>query len=435
MTGLEERRGAASGPRRAWFVEDARRDGPVLKQFRSGTHRTVPPADTVERLSPLFPVLGITRVANVTGLDIIGVPVVMVCRPNARSLSVSQGKGLDLAAAKASGIMEAAELYHAERITSPLKLGSYNELRFSHPLVDVEALPRLRVSTFHPGSPLLWIEAFDWLEGEPIWVPFELVHTNYTLPLPAGSGAFLTSSNGLASGNHVFEAVSHGICEVVERDAGTLWSLLDDDARRATRVELSTVDDPGCRALIERCEQAAIAVAVWDITSDIGIPVFRSMIAERAAGGLSSIYPAAGMGCHPARRVALMRALTEAIQSRMTMITGSRDDMSRAEYERRLDPELHRRVLREIGDESAGRRFHDVPTWEGETFEEDIRWELDRLRAAGIERVAVIDLTRRELGIPVVRVVIPGLEAIGGIPGYLAGRRARARMAAMDRGA
>ncbi|AUX32174.1 MULTISPECIES: YcaO-like family protein [Sorangium] len=428
MTEIGDRRRAGSEPRRASSAEDARRDGPVTKQFRSGTHRAVPPADTVRRLSPIFPVLGITRVANVTGLDIIGIPVVMVCRPNARSLSVSQGKGLDLAAAKASGIMEAAELYHAERITSPLKLASYNELRFSHPLADVDGLPRLRGSTFHPGSSLLWIEALDWLRSEPLWVPFELVHTNYTLPLPTGSGAFLTSSNGLASGNHVLEAVSHGICEVVERDAGTLWSLLGDEARRATRVDLGTVDDPGCRALLDRCERAAIAVAVWEVTSDVGIPAFRCMIAERAAGGMSSIYPAAGMGCHPARHVALMRALTEAVQSRMTMITGSRDDMSRAEYVRRLDPELHRRVLREIGDERSGRSFYDAPTWEGEAFEDDVRWELDRLRAAGIEQVAVVDLTKPELAIPVVRVVIPGLEGIGGIPGYVAGPRARARM-------
>ncbi|WP_437563354.1 YcaO-like family protein [Sorangium sp. So ce542] len=424
MSGLEDGSDSTSG---------SRREGPVVKRFRSGTHRAVPPADTVERLSRLFPVLGITRVANVTGLDILGIPVVMVCRPNARSLSVSQGKGLDLAAAKASGVMEAAELYHAERITSPLKLASYNELRFSHRLADVDALPKLRVSTFHPGLPLLWIEAFDWLRGEPLWVPFELVHTNYTLPLPTGSGAFLTSSNGLASGNHVLEAVSHGICEVVERDAGTLWSLLGADARRATRLDLGTVDDPGSRALLDRCEQVGIAVAVWDITSDVGIPAFRCMIAERAAGGLSSLYPAAGMGCHPARHVALMRALTEAVQSRMTMITGSRDDMSRADYERRLDPELHRRTLREICDERPGRSFGDVPTWEGETFEDDIGWALDRLRGAGIEQVAVIDLTKPELGVPVVRVVVPGLEGIGGIPGYIAGPRARARLTAMER--
>ncbi|CAN90697.1 MULTISPECIES: YcaO-like family protein [Sorangium] len=404
----------------------------AFKQFRDGTHRLVPPAETVERLRPLLPALGITRVANVTGLDILGIPVVMVCRPNARSLSVSQGKGVDLAAAKASGIMEATELYHAERITSPLKLGSLEELRFTHRLADVRLLPQRAFSTFHPSAPLLWIEALDWMRSEPLWVPFELVHTNYTLPLPTGSGAFLTSSTGLASGNHPLEAVSHGICEAVERDAGTLWSLLDGGSRRATRLDLATVDDAGCRTLLDRCERAGLDVAAWDIRSDIDIAAFRCMIAERSPGGLSSLYPAAGMGCHPAREVALSRALTEAVQSRMTMISGSRDDMSRADYERRLDPELHRRVLQDMRDGAPGRRFQDVPTREITTFEEDIRWELEQLRTAGIEQVAVVDLTKAEIGIPVVRVVIPGLETIGGLPGYVPGARARARWTARE---
>lgn len=60
--------------------------------------------------------MGITRVADVTGLDRIGIPVVMVCRPNARSLAVSQGKGIDIEAATVSGLMESVELYHAEHI-------------------------------------------------------------------------------------------------------------------------------------------------------------------------------------------------------------------------------------------------------------------------------------------------------------------------------
>ncbi len=54
-------------------------------------------------------VMGISRVTNVTGLDTVGIPLVMVCRPNSRSISVSQGKGCDLDAAKASGVMESVE--------------------------------------------------------------------------------------------------------------------------------------------------------------------------------------------------------------------------------------------------------------------------------------------------------------------------------------
>ena len=74
---------------------------------------------TLERVTPYLPVMGITRIANVTGFDTIGIPVVMVTRPNSRSISVSQGKGFDVPSAKASGVMESIESYHAERIDLP----------------------------------------------------------------------------------------------------------------------------------------------------------------------------------------------------------------------------------------------------------------------------------------------------------------------------
>ena len=107
-------------------------DKPVPKAFRAGTHRLVAPAETLGRVRTHMPGMCITRIANVTGLDSIGIPVVVVCRPNSRSLSVSQGKGLDLEAAKASALMESIEGYHAEHIDLPLRVGSYGELRRNH---------------------------------------------------------------------------------------------------------------------------------------------------------------------------------------------------------------------------------------------------------------------------------------------------------------
>jgi ribosomal protein S12 methylthiotransferase accessory factor YcaO len=64
----------------------------------------------------------------------------------------------------------------------------------------------------------------------------------------------------------------------------------------------------------------------------------------------------------------------------------------------------------------------------------DVNWELERLRQAGIERVIVVDLTRPELRVPVVRVVIPGLEARSTVPGYAPGWRARTRLQAASQG-
>jgi ribosomal protein S12 methylthiotransferase accessory factor len=406
------------------------------KGFRAGTHRTIAPEATTARLARLLPVLGITRVADVTGLDSIGIPVVMVCRPNARSLSVSQGKGLDLAAARASGLMEAAELYHAERITLPLKFASWNELRFTHGMVDVAALPRLAASAFHDDLRLLWIAGTDLAAGsggETLWVPYESVHLNCTLPLPPGSGCFPLTSNGLASGNHLLEALCHGLCEVIERDAWTLWELSGAAARARTRVDLGTVDDPACRAILGLYERAGIAVAVWEITSDLGVAAFRSMILDRDPEPFYAVGASAGMGCHPSREVALLRALTEAAQSRLTSIAGARDDMVRAQYALSRNPDVVHRLRAEIEEgcrpEDAPRSLRQAPTFESATFDADLRWLLERLATAGLRQVVAVDLTQEGLGIPVARVIVPGLETFAAIPGFKPGPRALAARA------
>ena len=101
-----------------------------------GTERIDIPSRTLERVEGMLPAMGSTRIANVTGLDKIGIPVVMTFRPNSRSLSVFQRKGVDLDAARASGVMEAIETYHGETILNPLKLASYEEMRRGHSVLE-----------------------------------------------------------------------------------------------------------------------------------------------------------------------------------------------------------------------------------------------------------------------------------------------------------
>lgn len=404
--------------------------GSAPKAFRGGTHRLIAPEETVARMRRLMPLMGITRIADVTGLDRVGVPVTMVCRPNARSLSVSQGKGLTLAAATASGLMESIELYHAEHIRLPLRLGSQQDLQHNVRLIDVAQLPSITGSRFRPGLPLLWIEGHDLLQDEPVWSPYELVNMDCTLPFPTGSGCFAATSNGLASGNHLLEALSHGICEVVERDSTTLWARHGLAAQQRTRIDLASVDDPGCNEVIERCERAGIGVAVWETTSDVGIPAFLCQIVERTYDPARPMYPMAGMGCHPLREVALLRALTEAVQSRLTFISGARDDTFRSQYTQNRNPDVIERFRVQLADGGPQRNFHDVPSFESDSFDQDVAWELDRLRGVGIERVVLVDLTKPEFRVPVVRVLIPGLEGTDESPRYTPGARARALLEA-----
>lgn len=382
----------------------------------------------MKRALRLAPIMGITRVANVTGLDSVGVPVVMVCRPNSRSVAVSQGKGIDLASARASGLMEASELYHAETITLPLRLATYEELRYQHNVIEIDELPRSSSSRFHPNLRLLWCEGHDLLSGESVLVPYEMVHTNYTTPFPDGHGCFPATSNGLASGNRVVEAISHGVCEVIERDATTLWNLRDDKHFDQTRLDLTSVDDPICQELFRKFEGAGLSVAVWDITSDIAIAAFACFIVPRNDNRMWHCSVAVGYGCHPARQIALLRALTEAAQVRLTVISGLRDDLRRDSYEQLLDPDKIAAIRQRISSSTAARHFHDVPDYNGETLEQDVEWELQCMGTVGVRRVVMVDLTKPEFRLPVVRVIVPGLEQIVA-PDYIPGRRGRAVLA------
>jgi YcaO-like protein with predicted kinase domain len=391
--------------------------------YWAGTHRLIAPEETLEKVQRFLPVMGITRVADITGLDTIGIPVIAVCRPNSRSVVVSLGKGLDVMAARASGVMESIEAFMAERIVRPLIIGSVNDLKFSHPLVDVDLIPRTADSIYHPDFPLLWVEGQGLISQSPVWVPYELVHTAYTLPAPTGTGCFIATSNGLASGNHLLEAISHGICETVERDAATLHALRTPEDQALRRVNPQTVDDAGCREALDRLDRAGMAVAIWDMTTDIGIPAFRCLIAEGDQHPARMRRGSVGMGCHPDRAIALLRALTEAAQARLAMISAGRDEPDHLDRHDDADPEDRAEQQADLAAEAA-RDFASLPAFVSDSIDKDVAWELDALRSVGISEVVAVDLTREEFGISVVRVIVPGLEGPTGIMSCLLGPRA-----------
>lgn len=389
-----------------------------------GTTRVCSPRETIDRVTPLLPVFGITRVANVTGLDTIGIPVVMVTRPNARSVSVSQGKGATLDAAKASGLMEAIEIHHSEHILAPLLLGSYNELRFREAVVDVTAMALSGRKELTPAARLLWVRGTELSAEKPVWVPYEAVHTDFRSPFPEGSGYFLCTSNGLASGNTYDEAVCHGLSEVIERDCLALWRLKSREEQDRCELDLSTVTDPHCRWLIDRFAAAGVPLRVWNMTSDIGVPAFDAWIPPASSGVRLAVSGFNGHGCHPFSRIALSRALTEAAQGRLTMIAGVRDDIDPAFYDQRPDAPL-------ADAPHAGERsspppvdFAEVTSLRGRSAHSLIDQMRSRLAVAGLETVIVVDLSRPEFDIPVVRVVVPGLEGTPNARLYRPGRRA-----------
>ncbi|TIV68055.1 MAG: hypothetical protein E5V86_02505 [Mesorhizobium sp.] len=373
-------------------------------------------------MRPHWARMGITRVANVTGLDRIGIPVVMVCRPNARSLAVSQGKGIDLEAATASGLMEAAELYHAEHIERPLKLGSMAELSRSHRFAEVGRLPRISGRAFTKDIVTLWIEGREMISGVTRWLPYESVRANFTVPPPPGSGFFDCSSNGLASGNTADEAVHHGICEAIERDATTLWNRMPSASRRRTGIDLGCAPDGPCRDVLKKLEGADFDVAVWETTSDIGVPAFFCLIADRR--DRNSHY-GIGAAAHPVPETALLKALIEAAQVRTTYVSAARDDLTAEEYSESYRDKRRRQAERLLAERSSIRRLASAEGRAAQDVAASVTWLTERLQAAGVSEIITVDLSKEEIGLPVVRVVIPGLEGPDDHNAYMPGDRAR----------
>jgi YcaO-like protein with predicted kinase domain len=398
-------------------------NGRTSKGSSGGANRTLPAQQTLERLRPLLGRFGITRIANVTGLDVVGIPTVIATRPNARSLSVSQGKGPDLDSAKVSAVMESIEQWHAERIDRSLRLGSLVDVAETCAVADTHRLPNLG-QQYDGTTPILWIAGEDLASGDAVLVPYEMVHLDLRLPFPAGSGFFLKGSNGLASGNCLIEAIAHGLCEVVEHDATTLFCMLPWDLQWDRRINLKTVTDPLCISLLDAYDHAELDVAVWETTSDVAIPSYLCSVVDREANLFRPVGLARGSGCHWDAAVALSRALTEAAQSRLTRIVGTRDDIQ-LEHFAALQMEARLAdARRQIAAPATPPRSFASSSLPLATFEHDVRSTCERLLELGMPQVIAVDISRPGLPVSVVRVVVPGLEGCSEVSGYAPGERA-----------
>jgi len=361
--------------------------------------------ETVARIRPMFSRFGITRLADVTGLDRIGIPVWMAIRPNSRTLAVSQGKGFTNAAAQASAVMEAAgiataELFPVSRRTATARdLFGAGELPMS--LNNLIAAGERPVSE---SDRLSWVEGFDLLQARTVWVAADAASI---VPTEAGQRSrYWQSSDGLASGNVMLEAATHGLCERVERDACVLWQFCTDDQVLGACVDPASLSDSGVDELAERIDRSGFRLRLFDITSDIGVPVFFAVIAPKPDGhekhwkhfDLSS-----GSGCHPSPARAAIRAITEAAQSRVTSITGARDDFDPNVYQSRLKADL----TIYLNAEPAGARrdgAHDAPH-----PADNLDFILTRLRNAGVTSVIVVPIAAEE-GFAVAKVLVPEIE-------------------------
>ena len=410
-----------------WVARQLERDSTLLAQSlqtQAQSDRLCSPAETVSRLRPVLRDHGITRLADITGLDAIGIPVWSAIRPNARSIAVGQGKGIDADAAQASALMEAIEVATAEALTQPVRRTSLRRLaqagEHAEPLEDLIARDR---------EPLGEDEEIDWAAGcdigekRTVWVPADALSLDQTGG-EGEKGRYWRSSDGLASGNLLMEAALHGVLERIERDAMALWRLRGPSVIARRRRRAADLADPVLDALVAKVEAAGLTPYLFDATSDIGVPVFFCVIApgERRRGDDWKHFDlVAGSGCHPRPAWAATRALTEAVQSRLTIISGARDDIRPSTYEAPLAQGL----MAYLDTQPQPHLYTDIPVLPREKLLDGV---VDRLRGAGLHRVIIVPLSGPGQPFAVAKAIVPGLEHPAGARGIGQGGRALSMM-------
>ncbi|WP_329061001.1 YcaO-like family protein [Amycolatopsis sp. NBC_01480] len=373
----------------------------AVKRYFAGTHRTRAPEETWALATGLFDRCGISRVADVTGLDVLGIPTWVAVRPLASTLSVSQGKGATDTAAKVSACMEAIELWYAENLPAAGEPVTASAAELALPY-DFTGLQRAARSLVTDRTPLEWLPAGFVGEPRTTLVPRPCVGIS-SLASPAWSPPLLrVSSNGLASGNCVEEATLHALFELVERDATA--DLIDRPTGVRDYIAPETVDDPGCAELIARIADAGAWLELVDNTRD---PHFPCYVAYLWSPEDPSIY--SGSGCHTDPAVALSRSITEAAQSRLTVINGTRDDVHGSLYRsHRWDAKQPETPADRTG--SWTRALERVDRVECDSMDEEL---VRCARLAGArtgQPVLAVPLTTVDEPLAVVRVVAPGLR-------------------------
>jgi len=192
-----------------------------------------------------------------------------------------------------------------------------------------------------------------------------------------------------------------------------------DDTSIFPDVDISEIADEfePIKHLVKRFADAGISLLVKDITQrDIGIPTLVASSTEWITHDYG--YFAKGYGTHPDVRVALIRAITEVSQTRAVNIQGARDDLKKIQYKQ--NDEINKRKWQfvpsslSLTSHSINKKniikFCEIKTHENKDILDDINLILYSLKKAGLKRAIIVDLTNPNIGIPVVRAIVPGLE-------------------------
>ena len=335
----------------------------------------------------------------------------------------SAGKGPTLVQARASALAESLERYSTEYTGSEFRtVGTYRDLAADaiHPNAvmgyserqyrDRDAWNALG-SHFNavpvpldPDVAIPWTPVWSLTEEREKLLPTQFLYfsgpTFSPGPMPRCCRA---CSNGNAAGNNLEEAVLQGFMELVERDATAIWWY---NRLRKPGVDLASFGQSYFTELTAHYEGLGRELWALDLTHDLGIPVFAAL-ACRKDDRKQVLF---GLGCSLDPSVALLRAFAELNQFVVGLGPEAHAPLGDEETLRWLasaTPEAHPYLAPDP--RVPCKRLEDFTNASSGDLLADIQYCKGLVEAKGMEML-VLDLTRADAGMPVVKVIVPGLR-------------------------
>lgn len=377
---------------------------------QDGTAHREPLTRTLERLDGVRALAGITRVADVTGLDRTGISVCQSVRPDAEvspdTFTVFSGRGATPEQSRVASIAEAIERHCGERGQFPperIRTGTAADLAQRSRVIAPDRFNLPADADYGAHTALEWVPATDLRTGTDWLVPACAVFFPYAPP-DGLAAPFRYFTTGFGAGSTVLDAVAHGLAEVAERDAAALNRIV----RANPAVDLDSIDSPVARAEIDRLLAADLNVIVRSITApDLDVPAFSVICDDDMTR--DSMYISGGYGAHPDKEIALIRAVQEAAASRAGTISGAREDLTKF-ASRGAEYAAFRRRYAYWFDVRDTVDYRSLPGRRLPTVLDDLTCLLRAFDRAGFPRALFVDLSRAELGLQVVKVLVPGVE-------------------------
>ena len=395
----------------------------------SGGYRTVSSRATVARfrkhVSPLTGV--VTRLerieadlpmnTNFHATHNFSAPAQNVDQLRAGLSGGSFGKGSTAEQAEASALMEAIERYSGifqgdeirvtRRFTdfapgdailpNDVLLFSDAQSRQDAASADESGEAQVAPARFDPSAKIEWSPVWSLRDGRFKYLPTSLLYFFYS-----GPAAFQADSNGCAAGNTLEEAIVQGFLELVERDAYAIWWY---NRSQRAEVDLSQFDDSYVRDLHAQLADAGRKLWVLDVTSDLGVPTYVAILHWMQNGQENIEF---GSGAHFDKRIALLRTLTELNQFLSIGLMGggtgekpSLDGVTPLRLAGLSVPDAERAIRSILPDTSNVGALDNT--------RDQVLACVDIARRAGLDFL-VLNQTRPDVEVPVVRVIVPGLR-------------------------